>query len=133
MSEYVYPVLETPLNPVNLRRGAACSGEQAAYAGGRLSNLRLATEGYNLGESERHEQDTDSNTLETDLGFPHIDPEQEWYTDDQISDFISYTRLCYTSTPPRRIITFYSITTLAGSHPSPACEMLREAARAGLA
>ncbi|KAF3041960.1 hypothetical protein E8E12_009028 [Didymella heteroderae] len=127
-------ILEIPPNAVNLRHGAH-------YVGLQTPNLQVASEGGELDQLKQDEQRVDSATSGTaptptptaaDHGFTHTNPAQEWYSDSQIAEFISYTRDCLTASPPRSLTTFYNVTTIASPTPSPACTMLREAYRAGL-
>ncbi|KAF1924927.1 uncharacterized protein M421DRAFT_8371 [Didymella exigua CBS 183.55] len=112
-------VFNIALNPVHLRRGFQYVGIPRG--------LQAEHSGVEFDQCEQDNREFDS---ETDQELGHPDSIREWYTDDQIAEFVTYTRECLISTPPRPLITLCNITTLA-SPPSPSCLMLRDAVRAG--
>lgn len=119
-ASYPTSVLDDSFDIVSLRHGAQDFET--------LDHLYADDRGIEVDRGEQEKQQSDS-----DLDIEHLHTAREWYTDDQIAEFIAYTRECLTATPPHHPISSCNITTRAGHHPSPACLMLRDAARAGLA
>jgi hypothetical protein len=119
--------LQAPLNPVDLQHGA-----QYSEGIGQLPVSQADSE-FELDEHAQDKQRSDSDEREMVQGLASPHSISEWYSDFQISEFITYTRDCLTATPPRSLATFYNVTTIASPIPSSSCLMLREAYRAGLA
>lgn len=129
-------VLERPFNPISLRWGIQ-------YFGLQVPTLRISVEDGEPVQPQQEKQRVDSATTSTAAPNPtliirdpssrHTGPAEEWYSDSQRAVFINYTHDYLIARPPRPLITFYNVTTIAHLNPSMGCLILRQAHRQGLA